>query len=385
MRNALSYLRRGDWDKLQSMWVLPTARRLYLIGALGAVIVTALALVAALVLHLISLAPTPQSPVPAVPTVTVKPIDPANLDALFKGPQAISIEPIPVVRPVGEGTPVGRFSAQSPWGMAETDGFQLVGGRDMAQFREAPDPARSGSTVLVATQALADNLRDLPATSRTKPFEVRVLGKDANGNLSQPTFVRFAIEFGQAAAPATDGADDGTTVQDLSAPEQLQRVVTALARLAGEPGSPEYFSAYSEARDEPSRCGAADNPQFDGAYIAAFDHVRGMLTSSNVRTFYRGLCEAWDQQLAVAHEEVRRLEASREELIASNAAAQLEGEIRRSGAKALRDVAIGFAVSAIGFFMVVSLFLAFLAIESHSNALRLAVESLARERRGDDA
>lgn len=383
MRQAIGYLRAREWDKLQSLWVLPTARRLYLVGALGAIAVLVLALVMALGLHLLSLSPASQSSIPKVAEVSVKPIDPASLDALFSGPQAISIAPIPVARPVLDGMPVGRFSASTPWGLASADGIQLVGGRNLAMFREERD---AEGWVLVATQALTDALEKVPETAQSGPSaEVRVLAKDANGNLSQPVVLKLRVRFKSPQADTVPPDSAATpTVEDLSAPGQLQRVVRALAQLAGPTGSPEYFDALKEAIDQPSRCSAAGNDQFNAAYVAAFDRLHKALTKDNVGTFYRGLCEAWAQRLEEAQQQTELAEAARGEVIARNAIANAAGEARKIWARALRDVAIGFAVAAIGFFMIIALFLAFLAMEGHSNALRLAVEALARERRGPD-
>lgn len=386
MRTAFGYLKNREWDKLQSLWVLPAARRLYLLGALVAVFVAALALAVALFFQIVSIGSASVSAVPDAPAVDVKPIDPASLDALFKGPQSISLVPIAVVRPVVEGTPVARFAAETPWGMAATDGFQLVGGRNMAMFREAADPERGGSTVLVATAALAQSFERLPPSSSRSPVaEVRVLGKDANGNLSQPVTLKFHIVFVQptVAKDTVGDSQEASSVEDLSAPEELRRVVVALAQLAGQSGTDEYFEAYNLARDEPARCGAADNVQFNAAYVAAFDRLHRSLTRDNVGTFYRGLCEAWEQKLQAAQLDSARQESLRAAIIEQNTVALLANELRKGGARAMRDVAIGFAVAAVGFFMLVALFLAFLAIEGHSNALRQALEKLARERTGD--
>lgn len=387
MRQAVGYLRAREWDKLQSLWVLPTARRLYLVGALGAVAVLVLALALALVFHVLSMSPRSQSSVPEVPSVSVKPIDPASLDALFSGPQAITLTPIAVVRPVVEGTSVARFSASTPWGLAAADGIQVVGGRNMEMFREERDPNVPGDWVLAATKSLTDALKQVPETAQSGPTaEVRVLAKDANGNFSKPVMLTLRVRF-KSARPDSPQSNDPEVqaVEDLSAPGQLQRIVRALAQLAGQTGSPEYFDAFNEARNEPGRCNADENVQFNAAYVAAYDRLHKVLTKDNVGTFYKGLCEVWAQRLEEARGEVAQAEAARAEVITRNAIAAVAAEARKVWARALRDVAIGFAVAAVGFFMIIALFLAFLAMEGHSNALRVAVEALARDRRGQDA
>jgi hypothetical protein len=64
-------------------------------------------------------------------------------------------------------------------------------------------------------------------------------------------------------------------------------------------------------------------------------------------------------------------------IAAENARKHLELETQKVVARTIRNIAIGVAGSALAAFLTVALFLAFLAMEGHSKALRQAVETLA--------
>jgi hypothetical protein len=384
MQKLISYLRRRDWDAVQSLWLLPAARRLYILGALGAVAFAVFALLIALVFQFLTFGSAPQARVPDSGQITVKPIDPTNLNALFEGPQRVRIDGVAVKRPVTEGAIVARLAADTPFGMARfPEGYVMVGGANQALFSEDDDPDNAGGTVLRARGKLPAILNSLPEGARTSPSaHVRILAKDANGNLAQPAMIRFRIPFDIAETPGAQ-PHSTETVEDASAPEALQATVAGLARLAGTPGSPEYFDAYDYAKAEPQRCEAKDDVAFFAAYVGAFAHLRDRLTKDNVQTFYHGLCEAWSGQLQAARLEAQQQDQARAAVVAKNVAAEMASSVWKGWARTVRDAALAFAIVCICFFMTVALFLAFLAIEGHSNAMRIAVEALARQRRDE--
>lgn len=385
MRKLIPYLRRRDWDAVQSMWLLPTARRFYIVGALGAITLASLALLIALVFQFLTFAGVPKATVPEAGQVSVKPIDPTNLDALFEGPQRVRIQGVAVKRPVADGAIVARLAADTPYGMAPfPEGYVIVGGKDHELFSEDADPDNAGGTVLRARSQLVASLNKLPGEAKASGVtQVRILAKDSNGNTAPPVAIPFRIPI-ETAETSGQPSNPAETVEDASAPEALQATVAALARLAGPPGSPEYFAAYDDARAEPERCDAKDNETFFVAYARAFAHLRQRLTKDNIKTFYDGLCEAWSAQLRAARLEAQHQNEARAAVIAQNVAAEIASSAWKGWAKTIRDTALAFAIVCVCFFMTVALFLAFLAIEGHSNAMRIAVEALAR-RRGDAA
>lgn len=238
--------------------------------------------------------------------------------------------------------------------------------------------------MLRARGQLAALLNKLPSGATvSQTAQVRILAEDANGNTAQPATVSFRIPF--KATAATEPSPGPTeTVEDATAPEALQATVAALARLAGPQGSPEYFDAYDYARAEPERCDAKGNGTFFVEYARAFNHLRQRLTKAGVNTFYRRLREPWANQLRAARLEAQQQDEARAVVMAQNLAAEVASSARKSWAKAIRDTALAFAVVCLCVFMTVALFLVFLAIEGHSNAMRIAVEALARQR-GEEA
>lgn len=117
MKSLLPMVKHRDWDGVQSLWVLPAARRLYLVGAIIAVGATLLGVVIALAFQLLSLKGADTEAVPEATAVAPSPIDLAALDKLFQGPTDISTATFQLIRPVQAGAPVARLSAQSRAGL----------------------------------------------------------------------------------------------------------------------------------------------------------------------------------------------------------------------------------------------------------------------------
>ena len=374
MRPSLSLIQRRDWDGLQSRYVLPTARRLYLLGAVVAVGLALLALVAALFFELASWSGSTQETLPEVPDAAIAEMSLEKLDARFSAPTNIKFMRSPISLPVAEDAVLGHFSANSGVPIASSpDGFQIIGGKDNELFKTSSDPADSRGTALRATAALATALKANIATGRD--YELRIIANDTAGNTSAPATLKFRLLIGEKAASPVQ---EETVIDSDNSPEALKAVSHELAKLAAAKGSPEYLVAYNYARAEPVRCDADGNDRFITEYARAFQHVRSHLKPENLSIFYEGVCRAWQdavREAGVQHDEAQRAHAAAME---RNLEAEAGAQFRNAAARTARNVALAFALSAIMTFMTIALFLAFLAMEGHSNAVREAIEVLAR-------
>ena len=376
MKSLFPMMRRRDWDGVQSLWVLPAARRLYLVGALVAIAVALVAVLVALAFHLLSLVGARTEAVPKETAVAVQPIDLNSLDQLFRGPENVRVETFQLNRPAQTGALVARVKADSKVGVAAfPEGVQVFGGRDAALLLEARDPDNPGGTVLVATERYAEILNALPPRSASSPtLEVRLVATDQNGSVSAPATLSFTPSFDAPPSAAP------TEVEDIGGPESLRAVATILAGIGAQRGTPEWFDAFGYAMAEPGRCGTTVD---DGAFVRDYDrslrHVRAKLTRATLDTFYRGVCAAWEEQKEIARSAQAEAEAERIQIMARNVAAEAVNAVAKAGSRSARNTAIMLAAAATSFFMMVALFLAFLAIEGHSAAMREAVQLLAKK------
>lgn len=377
------------WDRLQSRWVLPAARRMYMIGAIGALAVVSLALVVALLFQVGSMFGPSSETVPDVAAASPKAIDPSALDALFAGPQDIRFTSIALELPVQSGDKLGEFSAVSPNGLRK---FEMLGGQGSEFVTEDRGETRSPDSgdrmtvegmVLRVSDDYAKQLANaLSDDKQVRVLRIRVVATDLKGNLSKPQEVAFRVKLADptaTAVPATSSAADDQ-IEDVSAPEALEKVARGLASIAADRGTETWWDARAFALDEAERCGAEDAGGFNQAYVAAFARLEKKLTRSNLGTFYDGLCDAWAAERRSAAEESVRLNADREAIIARNIEKSIVTEVANSAARTVRNVALSVALSAIVFFMTIALFLAFLAIEGHSHAVREALQVLTRTR-----
>jgi len=276
--------------------------------------------------------------------------------------------------------PVAQMAADSRIGLANfPTGFQIIGGRNAELLREEREGYGAG-TILVTTERYAEILNALPSGQATLPeLQVRVLATDRNGSASQPTTLSITPSF-SAPAPVEEAQ-----VEDIGGPAALRRIATILAGIAAPKGTPEWFDAFEFAMNQPRRCGTnADNDDFIREYDRSVRHIQAKLNQTRLPTFYRGMCDAWTEQIAAADRARLEAEAERARVIAENLQAEALAAIEQAAKRSARNAAVIFAAAAIGFFMTVALFLAFLAIEGHSNAVREAVQMLARQRQEED-
>ncbi len=95
--------------------------------------------------------------------------------------------------------------------------------------------------------------------------------------------------------------------------------------------------------------------------------------------FYRGVCDAWNAAAERARARYASDRATADAVIARNAQQRTELESQKRTARMIRNIAFGIAATALMAFLIIALFLAFLAMEGHSKALREAVETLAAQ------
>lgn len=396
--------RRQWFLRLQSAYVLPLARGIYLMIALGCLLAMIGGILFAVYLQALIANPPSTVPVPppyrgSVPTVQLPAakVDLALVGARLDPPTNIRfvVTAATINEPVREGAVLGHFLADTPNQLAPLpDGLSLIGGRDAELFERRLDQA-TGAIGLAARAALAaeigNTLRDIKAES-TRTFEIRVVARDRYGITSAPTDLSFALTFGPAAAAIAAPASTAPP-----APTELQATAREIAQIIEPEVNPAQFSAYQTAVKVPERCGTKDADQtFVANYRRALEEIRPRLTKANVEAFYAGLCEAWK---GVLEREAQAREDAQQEQWAAQRAAEEERsmaqahnnevlqtyEARVFAAKAQTTVAMSVIGGALAIFLSVSLVLAFLAIEGHSRAVRAAMESMVRMSEGRQA
>jgi hypothetical protein len=391
---------------LQSMYVLPIARGIYLLIALASLLAVIGGSVFAIYLQT-SIASRPTT-IPVPPSFSgaavaadpsTRKVDLARVGARLEPPTNIRFVTTTgtLTEPPDPGAVLGHFAADTPNQLAPyPDGVSILGGRDAELFERVLDPDRQLIGLAprdALTQELVAGLREIKApTIRT--FEVRVIARDRYGNTSAPADLSFTIQL----APKP-GAGAQPQPAPQPAPTELQKVAREVAQLLEPTVNPAYFKAFETAAKVPGRCGAADSDQtFVANYRRALEEVRSKLNASNVEAFYLGLCDAWKDALqreGSAREraeearlaDVRRAEEARERARAHNDELLQRHADKARQAEVLTFQTLSVVGAALAIFLSISLILAFLAIEGHSRAVRTAIESLARlsgERRAGD-
>ena len=392
-----------DWLlRLQSAFVLPLARTLYLsvavlslIVAIGAAAVLLWAFLTGAGQPKLEREPPPYRGSPAAAPAVSRTLDLDTVKRYVGPPTDIRfvITSGPLSEPPPVGKPLGYFVAQSPTGVARhPDGVSVLGGTDAELLERIQHPG-TGLTGLAANQRFVERMREdlagLTAAQR-KSYGVRVIARDRFGTASAPTDVTFELEL----VPPT-------TAETLPPAQPVPTEVTALQEIARDIAralqpevNPEQFRIYNRALEVPGECQAADD---DGDFLAgfrdAFTQVRSSLNAGNVEALYSGVCAAWadvrtrEQQARAAADAAeqaayQRAEDARERVRQRNQAAMEAHERQVFQAKAAGTVALVVIGGAVSAFLSVSLVLAFLAIEGHSRAVRAAVEAIARANAG---
>jgi len=387
--------------RLQSAYVLPLARAIYLLIAIACLVAVIGGAIYAAYLQASVSTPPALTPLPppfqgshVAPGTSVASMDLAAIGTRLAVPTNVrfvvtvgTITALPAQNAV-----LGHFVADTPNRLAPfPEGVSILGGRDAALFERVQDPTQQ-AVALVPRAALLDDireqLRDLKSMT-TRSFEIRVVARDRHGITSAPADLAFDLRFAPAPA-ATAETKLEPTMEHMPAPTELQKIAREIARIVEPTVNPAHFSAYQAAVKVPSRCGTHDaDDRFVASYRRALDELRPQLAAANVEAFYAGLCDAWKD---VMRREAAERERAEQALQAERRSAEIErmrvqaqnDEVLRSYATRLAQAKVEtqLTLSVVGgaaaVFLSVALILAFLAIEGHSRAVRAAMESMVR-------
>ncbi len=361
--------------KIQSDFVLRTARGFYLIGAFVSLILVIVCLIVALIAQATTIRSASVDPVPQVLGTKAEAITFGLIDGRFAPPSNIRFvqEPGLLDRNISVGQSLGRFDADTPNGMnAAPNDFEIIGGDDAALFEPGPTPGARNRTGLRATDALAEQINQ-KRSAASEPvrldYQLRVLARDAYGLLSKPTDISISIVvaptgFVPPEEPAT------------AAPTDIQALAKEIAVAVDPQKTDVYFDVQKRALQVPRLCGLEESPEFVTQYRLGFEHARTKLNANTVDLFFAGICDAWGE--AVSRGDARFAQQSAAAAAAENKNAQsyVALELEKALAETIRNIALGAAAGALSVFLTLALFLAFLAMEGHSKALRAAVEAL---------
>jgi len=383
--------------RLQSAYVLPLARGIYLFVALASLLAVMGGVL--YVLYLLataaakpSLAPLPPAFQQSEEGVEAPPreMDLAVVERRLDPPTDVRfyVATGTITAPLAEDTLIGYFQASTPNGLAPfPDGLSILGGRDAELFERVPlDRQQIGLSARPGLVAKIEEALDDIAEKQTRTFEIRVIARDEYGSVSAPTDLSFDLSFGPA-LPAESADAEPSPEAD---PSELQKIAREIAQTLEPTVNPAHFAVYRTATETPSRCGARDDDAvFLASYRRAFDNTKSRVTAKNIGAFYAGLCEAWEavlqreaalqQQAEQERRSARRAaEQARDRVEASNARLLAEHETKVLRARIQTPLTLSVVVGALAVFLSVALVLAFLAIEGHSRALRAAAESLVK-------
>lgn len=359
---------------------------MYLIVAFASLLAIVLGILVALYFQVLISRPVIDEPVPPEYAAQSRPISLNTVSAHLLPPKNIRFVVVrsPIEKPLSAQDVLGYFDAETANGLARfPDDFDILGGKDATLFDRAPLyelPAGSDISApragLKPTPALIEQINNaLPAlkTAEQHVFSLKVVARDVYGYRSAPADVTFTLVYSPPVpAPTTP----------VAAMTELQRLARDIALVVDENRTPVYFEAYKRAMQIPTHCGTnEDDAVFVSSFRRAFEHLRARLRSANIEAFYAGVCDAWRQAIANETAAASRANAARNEAIARNMASHATAEMEKAGAMLARNSTISVVAGAISMFLIISLFLAFLAIENHSKAMRQAIEAIAGERR----
>ncbi len=364
--------------------MLPTARTIYLLIACVSLAAAIGALLVALVSQMQSWRTADLVPVPQAGQAPLPPVNLSTVSARMIPPRAIRfiITQGFFSHEINTGQVLGYFTADTANGLPNyPDDFSIIGGKDTDLFHRVSMYAGGGHlrTGLAPTQKLVDQVNSDQANfteRRINTFSLRIVAHDSYGNVSSGD-VTFAFTTG----PTPAEVQLPMPVAPVKNATDLQKLAGEIANKADPSHGATFFDVYERAQRVPRNCGAqADDPVFLNQYRKAFNGIKDQLTSSNAEAFFAGMCDAWRQAQAQRSADEARAELAKNNAESRNQEAILRNQFAKAEAKTARNAAVGFAGAAIGAFIVICLFLAFLAMENHTKAVREAIEALARER-----
>jgi|GEM_PF-1682629 len=389
--------KRQLFHRIQSIYVLPLARGMYLLMALISLVTIIGGSIFAFYLQTLmsrqpSIVPIPPQYRETAPVadISTRTVDLTMVSARLEPPTNIRfiVTTGEIEAPLRQGAPLGYFIADTPNKLASfPDGISILGGRDAELFEKTFDSEHK-MIGLKARTALSSEITDVLhdiKDKKTRTFEISVTARDQYGIRSPATNISIVLNFGPE--PIISLEPQPEPEQEIT---ELQKIAGDIAKTIEPTMSPERKHLYQMATAVPRRCGVADSDQiFVVNYRRAFEEVRSHLSTLNVEAFYVGLCESWKDAL-------QRESLERERIARVQAAAYRQAEDERARAQAhnydvLRkhetevyqakentSLTISVIVGALATFLSISIILAFMAIEGHSRAVREAIESMAR-------
>jgi hypothetical protein len=367
-------------NMLQGEIVLPTARTIYLAIASISLVAAVLGLLVALLMQLLTVGSAPRQRVPEVNTNAAVSIDVGAVSARLMPPKNIRF----VVsagtlheRPTA-GAMLGYFDADTANGLPNyPDDFSIIGGADAELFDRVaisiPGGHRAG---LAPTAGLAARIDANPKSfsqTTTHVFHLKVIARDAYGN-SAASDVAVSIVTG----PAPTSSEAPAPPPPVEQVTDLQRLASEIASKADSTHGVAFFDIYKRAQRVPSDCGADENQLFLGEYRRAFEGTKSLIQIGNTEGLFAGVCDAWRSALSKRAQEIAQQEAERQTVIARNMEAELKHALLVTGRKGIRNIALSLVGSALVAFITICLFLAFLAMENHTKAVREAIEAIAK-------
>ena len=385
--------------RLQSAYVLPLARGIYLVIALACLVTIIGGGLYILILQASTTGKPAQEPLPPAyqgssvsPNLPPREIDLAAIQRRLAAPDRIrfSVTTGPITAPLAEDAVLGEFGATTANELAPfPDGISILGGPDAPLFDRVEGKKRGTIGLAPRPELLAQieqQLEGLQAPENRR-FELRVIARDQYGITSAPADVSFTLRLAPSATDAGEAPAEPPPEAQLT---EVQKIARDIAQTLEPTVNPAYFAIYRTASEVPGRCGTRNDDQtFLANYRRSFEDVRERLTSSNIEAFYEGLCEGW--KATVEQEAAARKQAEGQARAARRAADEARSRVEQRNAQARRtqeakvqtarvqSVAVLSVIgAALATFLSVALVLAFLAIEGHSRAVRAAVETMAR-------
>ncbi|MBL8547821.1 MAG: hypothetical protein JNL81_15250 [Hyphomonadaceae bacterium] len=363
--------------RVQSELVLRTARGFYLAIACASLGVLLVAAVVAILAQGSTLRFSMDREAPAVRPAAVEAIAMEDVSARMTPPHTLRFvaEPAALNFDVSEGQVLGFFDAETPNQLAGyPDDFDVVGGEHAALFTLSRHPS-NGRAGLRATAALAQQMAEARAAgggSAQLSYTLRIVARDRAGQVSSPADVTIALTLTPPGATPPEPAADASLTD-------LQALSREIALTLDPQQTDVFFDIVRSAQRTPRLCNAEESPAFVAEYRRAFEGLRAQLRRDNLELFYRGVCDAWNAAAERAQARYASDRAAADAVIARNAQQRAELDAQKRTARMIRNIAFGVAATALAAFLTIALFLAFLAMEGHSKALREAVETLAAQ------
>lgn len=364
-------------------FVLRAARSFYYFAACLALLVVAAAIVYAIYLEAVVQVPVHQKPMPKEVPAAAAHVNADLIDGFMSPPQ--NVQYIPMTNEISTSMSgkeiLGYFNATTPVGLARyPDDIEIVGGVDAHYFRKANGGIRgSDGTLHSAVIPTRDLVRDinqmLEAASgeETHLFSLDVIARDARYRVSERTSITISLKLiPQGALPPVP-----TTLETSGTISDLQRLAIEIATEVDPNKTPVYFDAYSQAVNLPSTCQTQNrNDDFTPIYRDAYQRVKGELSKDNIDLFFLGVCQVWRDYVKQENENQRTAYAKRQSEIEKIQRENNRAESAKYAAMMKRPIVWAVIGGAVMIFMLISLFLAFMAMENHQRSIRKAVDKI---------